>query len=121
MLSFVLIEENEMVKGDKYKIEENSYNFNKTFIGIYNGTFYDNLNTYSYLLWLKTTFVAQNKKRDDHIGPTYFETMRMSMTTIYDRKFYKLLLSKEKIQQAMEQRSVNIILQNITGDKTFKY
>jgi hypothetical protein len=35
--------------------------------------------------------------------------------------FYKLIPTKEKIQQAMELRAINIILQNIIGDKTFNY
>ena len=35
--------------------------------------------------------------------------------------FLKLYSSKHTIQQAMELRAVNLILQNIIGDKTFKY
>ena len=51
-----------------------------------------------------------------------------SKTFIYKSIFYInpdniffLLNQKEKIQKAMEQRSLHIILRNITGDNTFFY
>jgi len=37
------------------------------------------------------------------------------------RTYYELDHQKEKIQEAMESRAVNKILQKITGDDTFKY
>ena len=36
-----------------------------------------------------------------------------------ERKFYKIKSSKERIQQAMEQRATNKLLQKITGDELF--
>jgi len=46
----------------------------------------------------------------------------------YESRFYInpdhiffLLNQKEKIQKAMEQRALNIILRNITGDESFVY
>jgi hypothetical protein len=36
-------------------------------------------------------------------------------------KYYKVIYQKEKIQQTMELRSINIILQRIIGDASFVY
>jgi hypothetical protein len=118
MLSFVPIHHNDFIQGTKYKIEEDSYFYSRTFVGIYNGSFYDD---YGYLLWEKITFHCENKIYEERIKDTYFGTMRMIMTSIYVRKCYKLNSFKEKIQHAMEQRAINMILQNIIGDKTFTY
>uniref|UniRef100_A0A6C0ESP7 Uncharacterized protein n=1 Tax=viral metagenome TaxID=1070528 RepID=A0A6C0ESP7_9ZZZZ len=69
----------------------------------------------------KITFHCENKINEERIKDTYFGTMRMIMTSIYVRKCYKLNSFKEKIQHAMEQRAINLILQKIIGDKTFTY
>jgi hypothetical protein len=112
MLSFVSINIDELVKGTKYRIEENLFNVKELIIvGIFNG--YEE----KYLLWNKT-FYFNNYNGYEVIIPKYVESMRMDI--LHKRKFYKLISSKEKIQNAMELRAINLILQNII-DKTFIY
>jgi hypothetical protein len=36
-------------------------------------------------------------------------------------KFYRAIFKKRQIQQAMEQRAINMILQRITGDPNFEW
>jgi len=36
-------------------------------------------------------------------------------------KFYRAILKKRQIQQAMEQRAINLVLQRITGDPNFQW
>ena len=38
-----------------------------------------------------------------------------------DDTFYDIIFQKEKIQNAMELRAINKILQRLIGDETFKY
>ena len=45
----------------------------------------------------------------------------MNIFTLFDRHIYQLVCSKKKIQEAMELRAINLILQNIIGDKSFTY
>ena len=130
MLTFVIIPLNELIQGSKYKIEEDSYYYFSTFIGIYNGIItndYEYFN-YDYLSWKKVTLHHENKyENTESIKDRYFDdlsiTMSITMTLTYTikRKVYKLISSKEKIQHAMEQRAIIIILQKIIGDKTFIY
>ena len=37
------------------------------------------------------------------------------------RRFYTIVSKKKEIQEAMESRSLNLILQNIIGDKMFQW
>ena len=124
MLSFVSIDFSDLIEGTKYKIEEATQCYFRTYIGIYNGTFnefdyYDNV--VPYLLWENTTFVAKNIKRVEFIRPKYFKMMRMESISSNDRQMYKLFCSKEKNQNAMELRAINLIIQNIIGDCAFTY
>uniref|UniRef100_A0A6C0ET37 Uncharacterized protein n=1 Tax=viral metagenome TaxID=1070528 RepID=A0A6C0ET37_9ZZZZ len=125
MLTFVIIPLDELVQGTKYKIEEDSYYYFSTFIGIYNGKIYDE---YEHLLWKKVTLHHENKyENTERVKDRYFDdlslVMSITMSSMYTikRKVYKLISSNEKIQHAMEQRAINLILQKIIGDKTFIY
>jgi hypothetical protein len=46
---------------------------------------------------------------------------KKSRYEILNHKYYKVIYKKEKIQQAMELRAVNIILRSIIGDASFVY
>ena len=49
---------------------------------------------------------------------------KLKNTSYYDlntRNFFRIIPQKEKIQKAMEQRALNIILRNITGENMFNY
>jgi len=129
MLSFVQIEQFELKKGKKYKIiEKVNDKISILFFGIYNGQYnYDNEYKYNnekdYLSWKKIYFrsIAIDENYREKPTNDYIEIMKMGIIPLFGRKFYKLVMSKEKIQCAMESRAVNTILQNIIGDKSFIY
>jgi hypothetical protein len=111
---FVNINPTDLVKGVKYKIEEISHYYFRTFVGIYNGTDDD------YLLWNNLSFVAENRITALK-NRSYFKDIRIHILSMYYRQIYKLVSSKEKIQQSMETRAVNMVLQQVVGDSTFIY
>jgi hypothetical protein len=127
MLEFIQIETSELKKGMKYKIIEENLRYVRIFVGMYNGSFYD-YNPYSrkqYLWWYNLYYIISPKNNRDvpFTNPMYYGNMEMIIApmSIYNRKMYKLVLSKEIIQRAMELRAINKILQNIIGDTSFTY
>jgi hypothetical protein len=62
------------------------------------------------------TFELINKIK----GPVY-EHIGVDLKDIRNGCYLRIDFQKDKIQEAMELRAVNIILQRITGDETFKY
>jgi len=122
MLIFVQITHNELVQGTKYKIEENFLYYLRTFICIYDGKIYEcdiNNEIEEYTVWKNISFVAEHTIEKNIIKRLYLDSIQMS--EMYLKQIYKLVSSKEKIQNAMETRAINTILQNIIGDKTFVY
>jgi len=120
MLKFVSIKSNELVQGSKYKIEEKSYYYLRTFIGTYNGQVFE-FNGGEHLMWKKLSFAAEHMTEQNVIKRSYFEHFQMNITSIYERQIYKLVSLKEQIQNVMEQRAIKTILQNIIGDPKFCY
>lgn len=121
MLDFIRVDEETLIHGTKYKIivVDNDYPFTKTFISTFDD--YDvNGNDVKYLLWGKTTFIIE--QYNPYTKSIFYDhSMSMHKYILNVRIIYKLVLSKEKIQCAMETRAVNTILQNIIGDKSFVY
>uniref|UniRef100_A0A6C0EV84 Uncharacterized protein n=1 Tax=viral metagenome TaxID=1070528 RepID=A0A6C0EV84_9ZZZZ len=119
MLTFVSLPLSELVQGTKYRIEENLYGVREIiFIGMFNG--YQQHNEGKYLLWKKIFYFIKNGD-EEVIIPKYIEETQMDILSPFGRKYFKLISSKEKIQNEMEIRAINLILQNIIGDKTFSY
>jgi hypothetical protein len=119
MLSFESLPLSNLIKGVKYMIEENSvYVKELIFIGNFKG--YQQYDEEKYLLWTNILYFSKIIG-DEIITPTQVEELRMSVLSPFGRKYYKLVSSKEKIQQSMETRAVNMVLQQIIGDDTFTY
>jgi len=127
MLTFIQIEISDLKKGIKYKIIEETSRYLRIFIGKYDCSFYDYDSYYrkQYLLWRYMYYIISpiNDRDVPFTNPKYYGTLEMNIVplSLYTRTIYKLVMSKEKIQCAMELRAVNIVLQNIIGDKMFKY
>ena len=90
-LTFIPIKLINLVKGQKYLIEDYGYYHTKLY---YVGT-YEKYENYK----------------------LYFNTVCVDISI----SIYEPILLKKFIQQYMELRAVNLILQKITGDKSFTY
>jgi len=131
MLEFIQIEISELKKGGKYKIIEKvndklSIIFIGKYDGSFNGKYKGTFGSYfreQYLLWHHLYYIIRPilDGNVEFTNPTYYGTLEMNIVPTYTRKMYKLSLSKEKIQNAMELRAINLILQIIIGDKSFVY
>jgi len=72
--------------------------------------------------WINITYIIANTDTYTYTNTSFKKTDTIEIDTYFSRiTFLKLYSSKSKIQQAMEIRAINLILQNITGDKLFKY
>ncbi len=109
-LTFVRCKQRELIIGKKYMFIREYY-FDKKREVMY-GTINDNEMSITEIN--KITYI--NKEAEYKSNNTIIIDTLMSRTI-----FLKLFSSKTKIQQAMEQRAINLILQNIVGDKMFKY
>jgi hypothetical protein len=80
--------------------------------------------------FLERTFPRQPRFIQD--GSDYFQGARFFIRDIYGEKrglrtfttrdyYYELVPKKEAVQQAMEKRALQMILQNLIGDKHFTY
>jgi hypothetical protein len=115
MLNFIKVNEDELVKGHKYKLIDiysyNPHEYTVTFDGY---TCKNNI-----LIWINLSFekIVDFEKRKFFYttDPTIFLKLK------YSAYVHELISSKEKIQNAMELRAINLILQNIIGDKLFTY
>lgn len=111
-LTFVRCRQKDLIIGKKYMFVKQLY-FDKN-REVMTGTITDK--GVDITKWINITYINANantsfKKTDTIEFDTYFSRIT----------FLKLYSSKSKIQQAMEIRAINLILQNITGDKLFKY
>jgi len=124
MLNFIKVDEETLIHGTKYKIIVVMFHANiytKTYISIFDE--YDvNGHDIEWFLWGETTLIIE------HYNPYTKEIIYDKNTSMpkyifndKQRDIYKLVLSKEKIQYAMELRAINKILQNIIGDPKFSY
>jgi len=116
-LVFEKVEFINLVKGIKYLI---IFNFNakcKSMIDI--GIFDKYIDTGLFIPEKNAYFKNITCMNDDNSN-----TFKLKNTSYYNykgRHFFRIISQKERIQKAMEQRALNIILRNITGDNTFKY
>uniref|UniRef100_A0A6C0EY99 Uncharacterized protein n=1 Tax=viral metagenome TaxID=1070528 RepID=A0A6C0EY99_9ZZZZ len=112
-MKFCEIDIDELVKGKKYMIREIFYDYTRTTFSIF-----DHYETPYITNWNKTIYTILSPELD--LDVIYANNIRLN-NMIKKAYFYKLETVKEQIQNAMELRAVNLILQNITGDKTFIY
>jgi hypothetical protein len=96
---FQLVKVSDLCYNQKYKIvADNEYT------GIYKGKF-----------WSNTTYI----EFDDVFNLTsHYHSPRFFMTT---RKFYKFVSQKERIQNDMERRAVNLIVSQLIGENHFEW
>ncbi len=108
-----------LIKGIKYFIIF-KFNLNikcKSMIDI--GTFDKYIDT-GLVISEKTAYFINITCFDDNNSNTF----KLNNTTYHPyktRHFFRIIPQKERIQKAMEQRALNTILRNITGDNLFKY
>jgi len=109
-LTFVRCKQKELIIGKKYMFVKQLY-FDKN-REVMNGTITKNEPTMT--KWTNITYITPT---------TTLKTKNTLEVEPYMSQiiFLKLYSSIPKIQYAMEIRAINIILQNITGDKMFKY
>ena len=119
MMLFEQIYENSLVKGIRYKLKDKTKFYARTFIGIYNGTEIDQYGIV--LLWINIKYHLEILDKPYCYHTCYFENIKMNIHNMYERYIYKLVPLKGKIQETMEQRAINLILQNIIGDTSFTY
>ena len=113
ILSFVSIESDCLIKGNKYIIiQSRDYNnVIKKYIGIF--VKYESKHT----VWKKIDIILETNNGNSISSSTFhLQTFNLNLNTA-PFKIYKLI--KTNIQEAMEIIAINIILQNIIG--TFIY
>lgn len=119
-LTFVRCRQKDLIIGKKYMFVKQLY-FDKN-REVMTGTITDK--GIDITKWNNITYINTNENTDAHINAntSFKKKDTIEIDTYLSRiTFLKLYSSKSKIQQAMEIRAINLILQNITGDKMFKY
>jgi hypothetical protein len=115
-IKFCEIDIDELVTGQKYMIQEISYQHTIIYYSVFS-----HYVTGYITEWNKPSYRVDTP----YTGIKYKPTMRFEKINLNNltkkASFFKLICSKEKIQNAMELRAINLILQNIIGDKTFTY
>ena len=116
-IKFAEIDVTSLIPNKKYKIMDTDNLSTKTMISLFVRC--NTLDGCSYLIWGKTTYILE--RWDGYIFMLDNPDMILSYSSGPNRKIYQIVSSKTKIQNSMELRAVNKILQNIIGDITFNY
>ena len=107
MLNFVKVDEGTLIRGTKYKIID-IYNYNPhEYIVTFDGYSQGN----NILSWINLSFYKTVNNETLYYRYTTDNTMFLKYK--YSTYVYKLVSSKEQIQQDMENRAVNLILQTL--------
>ena len=113
LLNLCEIEQDELIVGQKYMIIDHHSQYCRILYSIFK-----NYATPFITDWGQTVY-------EIHYDRGYPEKYDASKIRLYGHikknTFYKFTPEKEKIQNAMESRAINLILQNIIGDKLFTY
>jgi hypothetical protein len=113
---YILIHYSKLVEGQRYLIKD-VQRFNYRIATFKRYSFYLG---YTITIWQKikyTTYITINKT--ELIEYSLFGDLYLSLDE--NDIIYELVSEKKAIQCAMEQRAINLILQNIIGDKNFTY
>ena len=115
---------NDLRYGNKYFIDYLYKNYYIEYIGIFRKNIIKNGDNVCEFFNVNAIY-DMNFMGDQHFYNMKNVPMRyMGETSFYNdlhRNYYVVDFQKDKIQNAMELRAVNLILQRITGDTTFKY
>lgn len=114
-MKFVEVNYNDLIIGTKYIILDQFKKSDKIHVGIFNG-YYNKYTTGEISYWIKTHIsYLTNYNKKYLLG-----NIELNKYT-FKRKYMMLDSQKEKIQNNMESRALNIILRLLIGDNNFCY
>ena len=118
LLTFELVVPNDLIKGQRYLITRN----------IIEETTFDEVDIATFEKFIPATHIwpSRNEEKVFFRNMVCFdenETHNYKFGSYYykSRYYYKMVPQKEKIQEAMESRALNAVLNNIIGDDSFVY
>uniref|UniRef100_A0A6C0EV74 Uncharacterized protein n=1 Tax=viral metagenome TaxID=1070528 RepID=A0A6C0EV74_9ZZZZ len=112
-----LIHYSKLIEGQRYLIKDIHFINYQRFATFKRYSFYLG---YTITIWQRikyTTYLTINKT--ELIEYSHFGDLYLSIDE--SDYIYELVSEKKAIQKSMEQRAINLILQNIIGDKNFTY
>lgn len=113
LLNFCEVDNDDLKIGEKYMIQERSYQHTRTIYGVFAEYITQHITE-----WSKNMYTIESSYMQTE---TYYASnIRLNIIT-KKCEFYKLISSKEQIQQDMENRAINLILQKLIGDDAFNY
>lgn len=115
LLNFCEVDIDDLKVGEKYMIQERSYQHTRTIYGVFAEYITQHITE-----WEKCMYTIESPYIHHTMYYTTHTRMRINIIT-KKCEFYKLVSSKEQIQQDMENRAINLILQKLIGDDAFNY
>jgi len=119
---YKLIHYSNLIKGKRYLIKDLRFDTYERFATFNRSSTYLG---YVITIWQKikyTTHLTINDlKNNHHFEKDYCFIGELYLSIDHNDFIYELVSEKKDIQQSMEQRAVNLLLQKITGDKNFIY
>jgi hypothetical protein len=113
-LNFCEIDIDALIPGKRYMIKEEYYQHTRTIYCIFEGYFSPHITYWTDIRYTIKDCTCQ------HFTTGRLQLNRLQLNNMTKKAiFYKMISSKPKIQNAMELRALNIVLQNVIGDHTF--